>query len=47
MTTKIIEWKKNNEYEIMKWVYNYSRHEVYRYFRDTEGKITKTKLGCL
>jgi len=47
MATRIIEWSKNGELEIMKWVYNYSVHEVYRYFRNKEGNITKHKLGSL
>ena len=47
MATRIIVWKKDGEWEIMKWVYNYNKHEVHRYFRNVEGKITKDKLGCL
>jgi len=49
MATRIIEWKNadKTEYEIMKWIYNYNKHEVYRYFRNSAGIITKDKIGSL
>lgn len=46
MSSKMIEWKNNSktEWEIMKWTYNYTKHEVIRYFRNREGIVSKEPM---
>lgn len=45
MVNRIIEWKNDNEYEIMKYTYNYNVHNVVRYFRNQNGIVSKDILA--
>lgn len=46
LATKFIEWKSKDglEWEIMRWIYNYNVHRVYRYFNNQEGIVSKDEV---